>query len=212
MLDEAQARAYAEADFSEPHGRFVELLRERLPDLPERGSALDLGCGPADVTIRFARAFPGWTVEAADASPAMLARGREAVARSGLEERILLLEQHLPSDELPRRCHDLVISNSLLHHLDDPMTLWRSIPGCVKQQGRAFVMDLLRPASLEAARRLVQRHAAAEPEVLRRDFYHSLRAAYEPAEVRQQLERAGLERLRLEVVSDRHLIVWGTLR
>ena len=71
MEDAAQARAYAEADFSEPHGRLLEALRERLPGLPARGAALDLGCGPADVTLRFAGAFPGWTVDGVDASAAM---------------------------------------------------------------------------------------------------------------------------------------------
>jgi len=38
-----------------------------------------------------------------------------------------------------------------------------------------------------------------------------LLAAYRPDEVRQQLARAGLEDLTVEVVSDRHMIVWGTL-
>ena len=58
LMDEAeQARAYAEADFSGPHDMFVQLFREAFPDTAPAGAVLDLGCGPADVTRRFASAF-----------------------------------------------------------------------------------------------------------------------------------------------------------
>jgi hypothetical protein len=51
----------------------------------------------------------------------------------------------------------------------------------------------------------------AEAELMRRDFANSLRAAYRPDEIRNQLVAAGLGSLTLDVVSDRHLIVWGRL-
>ncbi len=57
--------------------------------------------------------------------------------------------------------------------------------------------------------KLHHRDAGEEPEVLRTDFFNSLLAAYRPSEVEEQLERAGLDPLSLEVVSDRHFIVWG---
>ena len=63
------------------------------------------------------------------------------------------------------------------------------------------MMDLLRPVSPEAA---------DAPPILRRDFRHSPLAAYRPAEVRTQLRAAGLGRVEVEAVSDRHLLVWGT--
>ncbi len=70
-------------------------------------------------------------------------------------------------------------------------------------------MDLARPKSEDAARALVDRHAAGEPDVLRRDFFHSLRAAWRIEEVEAQLRAAGLEELRIAPASDRHWIVWG---
>ncbi len=209
MSEEAQARAYAEADFAEPHERFVDLLRVALPDLPEIGVALDLGCGPADVTLRFARAFPGWRVDGLDGSPAMLQHGRQAVVRAGLEGRVRLLQLRLPEGEAPRPRYDLVLSNSLLHHLADPGVLWRSVLRWAGSGGAVFVMDLARPKSEDAARALVDRHAAGEPDVLRRDFFHSLRAAWRIEEVEAQLRAAGLEELRIAPASDRHWIVWG---
>ena len=209
MLDREQARAYAAADFAEPHERFVSLLRERLPGLPDAGVALDLGCGPGDPTLRVASALPGWQVHGVDGSPTMLALAREAAASAGLASRVSFIEARLPESPLPRAGYDLVFSNSLLHHLPDPRVLWECARRFAARGAPVFVMDLLRPVSVEAARALVGRHAAGEPELLRRDFFQSLCAAYRPDEVRAQLARAGLGALALAVVSDRHWIAWG---
>jgi predicted CoA-binding protein/predicted RNA methylase len=207
MDDPAQARAYAEADFAEPHEAFVRCFTERFPrHRPQR--VADLGCGPADVTIRFARAWPQCTILGVDGAQAMLDLGREAVARAGLAGRIRLVQAHLPAN-LPRGPFDTVISNSLLHHLADPQALWSSVRTCAAPDAAVFVMDLLRPGSRAAAGRLVDRHAHGAPEVLRRDFLRSLLAAYRPEEIEAQLALAGLGRFRVEVVSDRHLVVFG---
>jgi len=208
MLEEEQARAYAEADFSVPHQMFVELFRERLgPELA--GWALDLGCGPADITVRFAKAYPHVLIHGVDGSPAMLKYGQKRIQAEGLEERITLILGRIPEVELPRPAYDAIIVNSLLHHLPQPEILWEEIKRWSQPSTKIFVMDLLRPSSPEEAQKLVAKYAASEPEVLQKDFYYSLLAAYRPEEVRAQLERAGLEHLRLEVVTDRHFIVYG---
>ncbi|HET9234400.1 MAG TPA: SAM-dependent methyltransferase, partial [Candidatus Eisenbacteria bacterium] len=49
MTEDEQARAYAQADFEEAHSRFIALFRETFPEVSE-GTALDLGCGPGDIT------------------------------------------------------------------------------------------------------------------------------------------------------------------
>ncbi len=209
MLGEEQALAYASGDFEIPHSRFVKLLRERLPELSASGTAVDFGCGPGDIAIRFARAFPDWRVEALDGSPAMLKLARSALERAGLASRIALREVRLPLDEAPRTPRDLVFSNSLLHHLADPAVLWSSARDFA---GAAiFVMDLVRPKSPGRAQELVDTYAGGEPEVLRGDFYHSLLAAYRPREIREQLSAASLAHLEVELVSDRHAIVWGRI-
>lgn len=211
MLDEDQALAYASADFQEPHDRFIALLRERCSPLAERGRALDLGCGPGDVTLRFAGAFPGWSVDGVDGSPAMLALAREAAERRGLSARVRFHEARLPEGAPPGAGYDLLFSNSLLHHLATAATLWSALGRFGRPGARVFVMDLLRPGTAEEALRLVERYAGGEPALLRRDFHRSLLAAYRPSEVRLQLDRAGLRGLSLAEVSDRHLAVWGTL-
>jgi len=209
MLDPEQVGAYAAADFEEPHQRFIDLLQTRLTPLPHRGVALDLGCGPGDISLRFLRAFPAWCVDALDGSPAMIAAGRAAAVAAGLHDRIEFREVRLPDGAPPRQAYDLLFSNSLLHHLADPAVLWSTIQRWSGPATRVFIMDLMRPASQVEARALVDRYAAGEPEVLRTDFYNSLLAAYRPGEVEAQLRSAALSHLAIEVISDRHFIVWG---
>ena len=210
MDDPAQARAYAEADFSEPHEMFVAAFRERL-GIP-RGPVADLGCGPADVTIRFARAFPEVCIEAVDGAVAMLALARAAVERAGLGRRVHLLRGRIPEAPPGEGLYGTVISNSLLHHLPDPLDLWRTVRRIGAPGAAVFVMDLMRPRDEAEWERLVETYAAGAPPVLRRDFRASLAAAWRPEEVAAQLAATGLGKaLRVEALSDRHLAVWGRL-
>jgi SAM-dependent methyltransferase len=151
-------------------------------------------------------------VDGVDASTAMLDLAGVAAARAGEVERVAFHRWYLPDDAAPRDTYDLAFSNSLLHHLADPAALWSWLRAHLASGTPFFAMDLLRPDSPDAARRLVDQYAAGEPEVLRTDFYNSLRAAYRPDEVRLQLTAASLDALQIAVVSDRHFIVSGTLR
>lgn len=212
MLDPVQARAYADADFDGPHSHFIELFRETFPDMQVSGPVLDLGCGPGDIAMRFARACPGAEVDGIDGAPAMLAEGERLIAGSGLEGRVRLVCANLPGDAPPRNRYRGVISNSLLHHLHDPAVLWNAVARYIEPGGFVFIMDLMRPDSRDTAEAMVAQYAAGEPAVLRQDFFHSLLAAFTPEEVRAQLADAGLRDLRVRAVSDRHLVVSGRVR
>ncbi len=209
MDDAAQAAAYAHADFDEAHSRFIQLFREAFPGADVSGTVLDLGCGPADISLRFAHAYPRCVVHGVDGAQAMLAHGRARLQQEGFERRVRLIHGYLPGASLALNVYDAVISNSLLHHLRDPLVLWRTINQYAKTDAPIFVMDLLRPASRAAAQALVDAYAADEPAILRHDFLHSLLAAYRPDEVAVQLHAAGLDGLQIKQVSDCHLLVYG---
>ncbi|HSS65798.1 MAG TPA: class I SAM-dependent methyltransferase [Gammaproteobacteria bacterium] len=207
----AQAKAYAEADFSESNALFVELFRAAWGDAPARGRVLDLGCGPADIPIRIARAYPELTIDAIDGSESMLRCARDAVEKAGMSQRINLTRLRLPDERLETASYGAVISNSLLHHLADPNDLWETVARCAALGAAVVVMDLMRPDDEAAADRLVAAYASDAPEVLRQDFRASLCAAYTPDEVSAQLEATVLAQLRPRRVSDRHWAVAGRL-
>lgn len=210
MTEEDQAIAYANADFEEPHTHFIDLLKESVVHkISESGIAMDLGCGAADISIRFAKAFPDYQIDALDGSVAMLAEGIKAINCSGLNERISLIEAYLEETTLSNKNYDIIFSNSLLHHLHNPMLLWNCIKNAKGKPG-IFIMDLMRPETENKVEWMVNEYASNEPEVLQRDFYNSLKAAFTPDEIQQQLLQAGLEDFNVSIVSDRHLTVVRT--
>lgn len=209
MDDPAQAQAYAEADFSEPNNLFLELFAALLGG-PFDGLALDLGCGPGDIPLDLAQRHPAARIHAVDGAPAMLSLAQQKLAdRPELAGRVAWRCDHLPCDTLPAAAYSAVLSNSLLHHLADPLDLWRTVARCAAPGAAVLVMDLARPHSAVAVDALVEAHALDAPEVLRRDFRNSLFAAYTPVEVADQLAAAGLPPLEVRMVSDRHLAVLG---
>ena len=56
--------------------------------------------------------------------------------------------------------------------------------------------DLFRPETMQAASALVDQYANKEPDILRKDFYNSLLAAFTANEMRTQIENANLDSLR----------------
>lgn len=207
----AQARAYAGADFRDVNAGFVAGFAARFPDLGPAPAILDLGCGPGDIPVRLGRALPGARVTAVDGAPAMTAYAEAAVAAAGLESRIGVVTAGLRELSPPRRPYDAVVSNSLLHHLHRPEDLWETVRTQGATGTAVYLMDLMRPETPQEVERLVAVHASGEPEQLREDFRHSLAAAFTPEEVRDQLVRCGCENLKVQAVSNRHLVVVGRL-
>ncbi|MBI4603005.1 MAG: class I SAM-dependent methyltransferase [Planctomycetes bacterium] len=214
MDGDLEVRAYRQADF-----RAVNLTCARRAlraadraGAGSEGRAIDLGTGPAEIPILLCELAPGWRVTAVDASRPMLEAARWNVERAGLASRIRLVQGDAKRLRGLRRRFDLVLSNSLLHHLEDPAPFWREVRRLARPGGAVLVQDLFRPASRAEARRIVARHAGGESRLLRRLFYRSLLAAFSPEEVRFQLRVAGLGALEVRRVSDRHLVVRGRVR
>lgn len=203
-----QALAYSAADFSTSNQLYVDTVVARYNE--QLASVIDIGCGPADVMIRLAQAAPGSSITAVDGSAEMLRIAREKVDAAGLESRIRLLQGIIPGLPLDDQSFDAILSKDLLHHLPDPAALWSEARRLARPGAVIFVMDLLRPDTPEAAHEIVERVAGGEDPILKEDFFNSLCAAFTIEEIRRQLDDAGLG-LDVEQVSDRHLVVSGSL-
>jgi len=209
MDDPKQAEVYARADFAEENQGFVERFKEYFPGFSQE-RVLDLGCGPADIPIRFAKLYPACHIIGVDASAPMIQLGGQAVKQAGLTDRITLRCERY-EEVAGARIVDAAISNSLLHHLPNPLQFWQKLRQLVKLGAPVLVMDLLRPNSPEAAQAIVDQYAANEPDILRRDFYNSLLAAFTEDEIGSQLARMNLTRLSIDIPDDRHWVVGGII-
>ena len=222
LMDEAQqALAYAEADFSQTDQALVACILERLDDSSMRPRrVVDLGCGPGNISFRLAEALPSLPLLAIDGAAAMLQLARR---RQRAEPRrwpllhfmqaCLPLEQSALATLQPtlQPPFELLVSNSLLHHLHQPDVLWQSLRQLGAPGSLVMLRDLRRPDSAAALEDLVARHAGMARPILQRDYRASLQAAFRPEEVEEQLRRAGLNGLRVQTLEDRYLDVTGLL-
>ncbi len=201
-----RAQAYADADFSEVNTSFVERLLELAGDLSQ-ARVLDLGTGPGDIPLRIAPRRPGWRIVGLDASMPMLRLGQAArrdVSTAPAHQSVLADAKRTPfADDT----FDIIFSNSLLHHLDDPVAFWKEAARVAKPGALLFVRDLLRPDSPEAAHDLVETYAPKEHPLLKEDFYNSLLAAYTIAEVQDQIQIEGIQAEKVTRCGDRHFDV-----
>ena len=207
MENMGQVIAYAKADFKKPHNEFIQRLKSFVNEPTFNGKALDLGCGPGDISRRFAKAYPLCTCDAVDGSKPMIAYALKATT-ANLQSRLNFIHGKLPGVELPTLHYDIIFSNSLLHHLPYQLVLWDAIKKHSTSGTRIVIMDLLRPSSTYMAETLVEMYAATEPKILQQDFYNSLLAAFTPQEIKKHIAEAGLS-LTVEQISDRHVFISG---
>ena len=226
MDDPLQAQAYAAADFEASDAAFTQRILGHVATIrPCHQSEapltiIDLGCGPGNISFRLAEALPHANLLAVDGAAAMVDQG---LARQRTDpQRWPRLHFHRsrlpldPADLLPlpvdhQPPFQLIVCNSLLHHLHDPSGLWSTVKALAAPRALLMLRDLRRPDTEDQLQQLVRLHAAQAPEILRRDFSNSLRAAFTPEEVAIQLREAGLETFAIQALEDRYLEVWGVL-
>jgi ubiquinone/menaquinone biosynthesis C-methylase UbiE len=206
MDGDAEAAAYARADFSDSNAAYVAGVVGAFPGLRR---IVDLGCGPGDIAVRLATALPPAHITAVDGSAAMLALARRAVEAADVGRQITLVQGRLPGVLLAAP-FDAVLSKDMLHHLPDPQVLWSEVCRLGGPGAAVCVADLLRPDSPEEARAIVERVSGGEDPILKEDFYNSLCAAFTVEEVRVQLEAADLP-LTVERLTERHMRIRGRL-
>ena len=209
MDDEQQSIAYAKADFSTSNQLYVDSLVRDFPT--HLRAVVDIGCGPADVVIRLAKAAPHAAITAIDGSAPMIALGRTAARAAGVDDRLTLLHTRIPGPPPAPQSFDAVLSKDLLHHLPDPRVLWNEVKRLGRPGAAVYVMDLVRPDNEETARAMVKEGAGSEHPILQHDFYQSLLAAFTMDDVRAQVATAGLD-LTVAPIGVRHMLIRGTLR
>jgi ubiquinone/menaquinone biosynthesis C-methylase UbiE len=193
MNDPEQAATYAGKHMDDAYWLFEQCFRKFIPNLPSASTILDIGCGPAAIALRLAKRFPHCTIHGVDGSKEMLAHGEQTIRQAGLEHQVQLIQSILPDTlPLPRSHYTVIISNSFLHHLHDPMVLWNTIKNYGGPTSNILIIDLIRPENESQAHTIIERYMPNAPSQLCQDMILSLRAAFTLEEVREQLQDAKL--------------------
>lgn len=215
MEDLIQVESYAKADFETAHSFLIRKFQDRLPQRFAPESILDLGCGPGDMSSRLYSQFPMANFTFLDGSEFMIDLCKKRIETMVPKKRNNKIDfkKELIQDFVPESPYDLVFSNSLLHHLQDPFEFWAAVQRSIHQDSFIFISDLMRPDSFFSANQLTKHYANEEFEILKKDFYNSLLAAYRIEEVKEMLEIVRLDtKMNLEPISDRHWICYSKQR
>lgn len=204
MDSQAEAIDYDAMDHREVNRRFVDDLLLAASDAVHGGEILDLGTGTAQIPIELASREPAVHVLAVDLARHMLELAARNVAAAGLQTAIRLQCIDAKRLDFADGRFALVMSNSIVHHIPEPLAVLREAVRVTAPAGRLFFRDLMRPGSLAELNRLVETYAAGANEHQRRMFAESLHAALTLDEVRGLVASLGFAADTVQATSDRH--------
>ncbi len=184
--------------------------RQFVDDLVADGKSfgprvIDLGCGPAAIPIELCLRFDSIEVLAIDSEVEMLEIAKREIDIAGLLDRITLHHASVCAmEDYEDGMTDTVISNSMLHHLDEPQLGLQTAVRLIREGGRLFVRDLARPSSLEETESLVSEYTSGENDIAQQLFRQSLLAALTLEEIRELAGGFGISAADVQMTSDRH--------
>ena len=200
-----EVRQYDAMDHSAVNSRFVgDFLSIHGPC--RGGEILDVGTGTARIPIALAEADHQALVLAVDLSETMLDQAEVNIADAGLSERVRTHQGDAKAllDTFGRGVFEGVISNTIIHHIPDPLPALETMARLVAPGGTLMVRDLARPESLEEIARLSSTYAAGETPSARALFEASLNAALTLEEIRALIGDLGFAAGDVTMTSDRH--------
>jgi ubiquinone/menaquinone biosynthesis C-methylase UbiE len=202
VMDTVQeAQDYDSMDHSAVNAKFIS---DFLDVWNRRSPILDIGTGTAQIPIEFCRQSASGSILGIDAAESMLSIGRDNVAAAQFQDRIRLELQDAKKLSYPDRTFHAIMSNSIIHHIPEPESVFREIARLASAGATIFVRDLMRPLDEHTLQWLVSHHAAEANENQKRLFAESLRAALTLEEVRGMVARLGYDAGLVEQTSDRH--------
>lgn len=193
---DAYASAAAQAHLDAIDDTFVAhaqlLLKGR-----ERGRVLDIGTGPGQIVIKLGYRLTRWKFVGVDRSPTMIEKAMESLATAGeLAGRVEFRVADGNALDFPDKSFEMVVCNSVLHHVPDPQRLFAEIARVVKPGGAILLRDLRRPSRPGYALHVWKhgRHYSGE---MRRLFTASVQAAYTEEELQKMVGASPLRDVRV---------------
>jgi 2-polyprenyl-3-methyl-5-hydroxy-6-metoxy-1,4-benzoquinol methylase len=208
MESEEQSVSYAQADFSESNQIFISNLLQQA-SISSKTKILDVGCGDGEIPIMLVKNTQ-CQITAIDGSENMLKQFYLKKEKQNIKN-IKIYKKLINNELFPENVFDLVINNSVLHHVSDVYLFWQNLIRLIGPKGKIFLMDLARPESNAQLENTLSKYGGSDP-ILLRDFENSLRAAYTIDEVKSQLSDFSQVTFNIKSVSDRHFFATIIMR
>lgn len=200
---EDDALEYHAMDFLAADTAFAEAALALVSDVPQPDIA-DFGTGTAKIPVLMAKRRRDLRILALDPAGEMLRVAARHVAEAGLGDVVTTAKLDGRKTGLPDGRFDLVMCNSTLHHMHEPLALLSEMKRVLRPFGGLILRDLERPASMDDAWAIVKRVAAGDSMNQQQLFFDSLCASLTLPELRRLLAQAGLHDVEVGKCSDRH--------
>jgi ubiquinone/menaquinone biosynthesis C-methylase UbiE len=196
-----EATAYDEMDFQAVNTAFAA---DAIELDPHAVKILDAGTGTARIPILMCQQRPQYLFTAVDLAQSMLIIGQRNVESAQLTQRIRLERVDTKRMPYPDLEYDTIVSNSLVHHLPEPLSFFQEVKRLVKPGGAILIRDLIRPESDREIDNLVSQLGAEYDPHQQELFRDSLKAALTLTEVQSLLDRVNIPDITLKQTSNLH--------
>jgi ubiquinone/menaquinone biosynthesis C-methylase UbiE len=196
-----EATAYDAMDFVAVNSAFAA---DAIALDPYAIKILDVGTGTARIPILMCQQQPQYLITAVDLAQSMLIIGQRNVEEAGLIQRIKLERVDSKQMPYPDLEFDTIVSNSLVHHLPEPLSFFQEVNRLIRPNGAILIRDLIRPDNDRIVNQLVDRFGESYDAHQRQLFRDSLQAALTLTEVQDLIDRSGLKQVKLSQSSELH--------
>jgi ubiquinone/menaquinone biosynthesis C-methylase UbiE len=196
-----EATAYDAMDFESVNTAFAT---DAIDLDPHAIKVLDVGTGTARIPILMCQSRPQYLITGIDLAQSMLIIGQRNVEEAGLNQRIRLERVDSKRMPYPDLEFDMIVSNSLVHHVPDPLSLFQEINRLVRPGGAILIRDLIRPENDTIVNDLVAKIGKEYDAHQQQLFRDSLNAGLTLTEVQELIDRVGLAQVNLSQSSDLH--------
>jgi ubiquinone/menaquinone biosynthesis C-methylase UbiE len=208
MNDSSQVEAYASASaqafLDKIDGTFVDRAMLLIKG-KERGRALDIGTGPGQIVLKLAKRLMLWKLVGVDRSANMIAQARSHLA--SVSEAAGRVDFHTDDGNhlaFPNASFDLVMCNSVLHHVAEPQNFLAEIARVAKPNAAIFLRDLRRPGRFMFPFH-VRWHGRHYSGTMYKLYKDSVHAAYTPSELQSLLASSPIKDARIFTYHLTHL-------
>lgn len=208
MDSSEEATDYDAMDHHQVNELFVQDL---LAAVPNPQDVLDIGTGTAQIPVLLCKQRTNCRILAIDMAISMLELARYNIEAAGVIQQVQLAQMDAKQLTFPEEMFDLVMSNSIIHHIPDPEPVVAEITRVLRPGGHVFIRDLLRPDDEETCQHLVETYTGQSNAHQQEMFCNSLRAALTLEEIRQMVRKQGWAPETVQQTSDRHW-TWSAVK
>ena len=215
-----QVEAYSSADFSLGETSFINFIINYLDinriTLSHNDLIVDLGCGPGNISEKLSNKWPNVNVLGIDGSLEMIKKAESKKYKTNINNRYRNLS-YLCEDVRDINIDkiffgkkiSMLVSNSFIHHINQIDHFFDFIIKLSSPDTINFHKDLRRPKDKKAALNLKTKCADKFCDILTKDYYASLKAAYRKTELQEKIFEFNLTSMDVIDESEEYLIVYG---